>query len=124
VSESDNRRPRSVYEVGEEPDPRVTLANERTALAWLRTALALVAGGIALVVLSDTIASWKSIAWLAIVVCLAGGLAAALSVVRWARVERAVRTRAPIPAPHLLAYVAAVVVLVAVVVSVAVAVRR
>jgi len=124
VSESDNRRPRSVYEVGEEPDPRVTLANERTALAWLRTALALVAGGIALVVLSDTIASWKSIAWLAIVVCLAGGLAAAMSVVRWARVERAVRTRAPIPAPHLLAYVAAVVVFVAVAFSLAVAVRR
>jgi len=100
------------------------LANERTALAWLRTALALVAGGIALVVLSDTIASWKSIAWLAIVVCLAGGLAAAMSVVRWARVERAVRLRAPIPAPHLLAYVAAVVVFVAVAFSLAVAVRR
>ena len=33
---------------GEEPDPRFTLANERTFLAWIRTALALVASGIGL----------------------------------------------------------------------------
>ena len=33
---------------GEEPDPRFTLANERTFLAWVRTALALVAAGIGL----------------------------------------------------------------------------
>ena len=32
--------------VGEEPDYRFTLANERTFLAWIRTALALVAGGL------------------------------------------------------------------------------
>ena len=32
-----------------EPDPRFTLANERTFLAWNRTALALVAAGLAIV---------------------------------------------------------------------------
>ena len=32
---------------GEEPDPRFTLANERTFLAWIRTSLAFLAGGIA-----------------------------------------------------------------------------
>ena len=32
---------------GVEPDPRFTLANERTFLAWVRTALAFIAGGIA-----------------------------------------------------------------------------
>jgi putative membrane protein len=32
---------------GTEPDPRFTLANERTFLAWIRTSLALLAGGIA-----------------------------------------------------------------------------
>ena len=40
------RRPRRVYEVGQDPDPRFTLANERTALAWVRTGLAMVAGGL------------------------------------------------------------------------------
>ena len=34
--------------LGEDPDPRFTLANERTFLAWIRTSLALVAGGIGL----------------------------------------------------------------------------
>src|SRR5580693_7269082 len=32
-----------------EPDPRFTLANERTFLAWSRTALALVAAGLGIV---------------------------------------------------------------------------
>ncbi|HET9720820.1 MAG TPA: DUF202 domain-containing protein [Solirubrobacteraceae bacterium] len=34
-------------EVGEDPDPRFTFANERTFLAWNRTALALIAAGLA-----------------------------------------------------------------------------
>jgi uncharacterized membrane protein YidH (DUF202 family) len=42
------RFPRWVYGEGSEPDPRATLANERTFLAWIRTALALTASGIAL----------------------------------------------------------------------------
>src|SRR3712207_6999563 len=36
-----------------EPDPRFSLANERTYLAWVRTALALVAAGVALDALAD-----------------------------------------------------------------------
>ena len=32
---------------GEEPDPRFSLANERTFLAWIRTSIALIAGGLA-----------------------------------------------------------------------------
>ena len=39
---------RRVFPTGGEPDPRFTLANERTFLAWIRTALGLLAGGIAL----------------------------------------------------------------------------
>ncbi|MEA2321662.1 MAG: hypothetical protein QOD81_1512, partial [Solirubrobacteraceae bacterium] len=34
--------PRDRHEIGEEPDERFTLANERTYLAWIRTALALI----------------------------------------------------------------------------------
>ena len=43
-----NRFPRSVYARGSEPDPRFSLANERTFLAWVRTSLALLAAGVAL----------------------------------------------------------------------------
>jgi hypothetical protein len=34
---NDSRFPRRVYQLGSEPDPRFTLANERTFLAWIRT---------------------------------------------------------------------------------------
>lgn len=39
---------RTLLPEGEEPDPRFTLANERTFLAWIRTSLAFLAGGVAL----------------------------------------------------------------------------
>ena len=41
------RRP-PIKSVGNDPDYRFTLANERTFLAWLRTGLALLAGAVAL----------------------------------------------------------------------------
>jgi uncharacterized membrane protein YidH (DUF202 family) len=44
------------HEVGQHPDYRFTLANERIFLAWIRTSLALVAGGIAVVRLGP----WRS----------------------------------------------------------------
>jgi putative membrane protein len=34
-------------QIGTEPDPRLTFANERTFLAWARTGLALIGGGLA-----------------------------------------------------------------------------
>ena len=46
MTETDERRSRlarRVFPEGTEPDPRFTLANERTFLAWLRTTLALLA---------------------------------------------------------------------------------
>jgi len=43
-----SRFPARLYREGSEPDPRFSLANERTFLAWLRTALALLAAGVAL----------------------------------------------------------------------------
>ena len=42
---------RRVFPAGREPDPRFTLANERTFLAWIRTALGLLAGGIGVLTL-------------------------------------------------------------------------
>ena len=40
VTDPERRWPSRVYAHGHEPDPRFSLANERTFLAWIRTALA------------------------------------------------------------------------------------
>src|SRR3954465_7094038 len=90
---------------GEDPDPRFTLANERTYLAWNRTALALVGGGLAASQLlhfdSEAVRLLGSLPPIAL-----GGVLAALSYRRWEANERAMRLGQPLPAgpPRLLAY--------------------
>jgi putative membrane protein len=90
-----------VHQVGDEPDYRFSLANERTFLAWIRTALALLAGGVAVVQLVPTF----SIGWarhaLGIALIVLAILIAATSYTRWERRERAMRHNAPLP-PSLL----------------------
>jgi putative membrane protein len=92
-----DRHPRWVYQAGDEPDPRFSLANERTFLAWVRTALAMLAGGVALHALGLPETGWVRTA-LAVLLVVLGGLVTLLAMVRWARVERAMRTRTPLPA--------------------------
>ncbi|CAM3180403.1 DUF202 domain-containing protein [Corynebacterium godavarianum] len=109
---------RRVFPDGTEPDPRFTLANERTFLAWTRTALAFLAGGIALEAFDlpgiDP-ATRSIIAAVIVVIAMAISLGAA---VRWARLERALRHGRPLPAPAIVPvlgvgiFLAAVVVLV------------
>jgi putative membrane protein len=94
------RRPHWVYDAGEEPDPRYTLANERTFLAWVRTSLAMLAGGVALHALGLPDTDWVR-DLLAVLLVLLGGLMTALAMIRWARVERAMREHAPLPAFNL-----------------------
>ncbi len=95
---SDQRRrwPGSVYDHGTDPDPRFSLANERTFLAWARTGLALLAGAAALdaldLPLQDTVQSL-----LAALLGLSGVLVAASAWWNWARTERAMREKAPLP---------------------------
>jgi putative membrane protein len=89
------RRPRRVY-VGDEPDPRYSLANERTFLAWVRTTLAVVAGAVALESLElPRQAGHRE----ALVLTLLGFAAATmvLAYARWRRVERAMRLGEPLP---------------------------
>jgi len=105
------RRPVSVYGVGHEPDPRFTLANERTALAWMRTALALVGGGVALISVASVAALPKWSALIGAAVCVAGALLAWRAVTGWARVERALRLRQQLPAPRALVWLAGGVIL-------------
>ena len=97
---ADDRRPQSVYGVGEEPDPRFSLANERTSLAWMRTALALVGGGVAIVSLSDLASLPRWTALIGAGACVGGGALAVRALSAWARVERALRLRQPLPAPR------------------------
>ena len=91
-----SRQPRWVYDAGEEPDPRFTLANERTFLAWVRTALAMFAGGVALHALEVPSTGWLRRV-LVLVLLGVGGLVCVFALVRWARVERAMRLRQPLP---------------------------
>jgi putative membrane protein len=106
------RFPRSVYDHGEEPDPRFSLANERTFLAAIRTALAFIAGGIALEALATTLPGPVRLS--ASLVLIALGLALPVQAWRaWTRAERALRTGRPLPAPSLALPIAAGVVLVA-----------
>ncbi|MFV0252430.1 MAG: YidH family protein [Beutenbergiaceae bacterium] len=96
---SDKRAPDSVYGVGSEPDPRFSLANERTALAWVRTGLALVAGGVALTTLGQLAEAGAFLDVIAAVCCAAGGALAVGALVSWRRAERALRLQQPLPAP-------------------------
>jgi inner membrane protein YidH len=90
------RWPRSVYERGSEPDPRYTLANERTFLAWIRTSLALLAGAGALDALDlplPDVLQRVTAGWLALI----GLLCAIQSWRTWTQTERALRTGRPLP---------------------------
>ena len=93
---SRTRFPRYVYAVGTEPDPRFSLANERTFLAWIRTALALIAGGIALEALALPLQPTLRLT-ASIILLLLGLLVPVLSWYTWAKVERALRRGSPLP---------------------------
>jgi putative membrane protein len=111
------RKPSFVYDVGSEPDPRFSLANERTFLAWVRTALAMLAGAVALHSLQLPATSWLRTVVVAVLL-LVGAACTVLAFVRWARVERAMRLKEPLPHFSLGWVLTASVVLVAVLLAV------
>ena len=95
---ADRRFPRRLYEVGREPDPRYSLANERTFLAWTRTSLALMAAGVALEVLTLPIQPVLRFA-ASIVLLVAGILTPVQAWFGWLTAEKAMRLNRPLPAP-------------------------
>jgi len=109
------RFPKSVYSTGTEPDPRFTLANERTYLAWIRTSLALLAGGIALEVLGLGLHEGYRLT-ASVILLLTGTLAAPLAWFNWVRFERALRENTPLPHSPLALPVAIVIGIVGVIV--------
>ena len=118
MTDPERRWPSSVYAHGDDPDPRFSLANERTFLAWVRTALALVAGAAAIdalpLPLTDTVQDL-----LAAAMALAGLLTAGAAWRGWARTERAMRNGQPLPSNPAMLVVLAAVAVAAVVLGVA-----
>jgi len=98
-------RPPAADEVGEEPDARFTLANERTYLAWIRTSLALIGGGLAAGQLLDFQSDLARLV-VSLPPIVLGAALALTSYRRWEANQRALRLDEPLPTggpPRLLA---------------------
>ncbi len=95
-----SRFPARVFAAGTEPDPRFTMANERTFLAWIRTALALIAAGVALEALGLPLQPGLRLA--ASIILVGAGLVTPLQAwFGWMALERAMRESRPLPASAL-----------------------
>jgi putative membrane protein len=91
-----------LHEIGEHPDYRFTLANERTFLAWIRTALALVAGGVAVVQLVPEFSLFRGGRHvLGVLLILLAIVVSGISYRRWQQNERALRLNQPLPPSRL-----------------------
>jgi putative membrane protein len=80
-----------------EPDYRMSLAAERTYLAYVRTALALLAAGVAVAGALPDAGHENLRRVMGIVLVLAGLLAAATARARWRTVDAAMRRGTPLP---------------------------
>ena len=110
----DNRRVIKWWDpdrVGEIPDYRFSLANERTFLAWIRTGLALMAGGLACAQFLPPLAIAHLREVIATVLLALGGLVAVRAVDHWARIERAMRLKQDLPPSRFPAVLAVIVAL-------------
>ncbi|MCE0538466.1 DUF202 domain-containing protein [Kineosporia rhizophila] len=87
---------RRLLSEGKAPDPRFTLANERTFLAWIRTSLGLIAGGIgADAFLTDVPDLEREL--ISSLLLLMGGALGVAAYRRWWASERAMRAGEPLP---------------------------
>ncbi|MCX2746814.1 DUF202 domain-containing protein [Arthrobacter sp. MI7-26] len=84
---------------GHEPDPRFSLANERTFLAWIRTSLALLAGGIAAEAFMGDLFGSELRKTIAVFLLLLALVIGGGSFFRWLNVERSMRQKTPLPLP-------------------------
>ena len=108
---------------GVTPDPRMSLANERTFLAWLRTALAMIAGGVSLDAFLDVTIPDGVRVTLSVLLLVLGAALAIGSFQRWLAAERALRRGDALPVTALAPVVSAGLAIVAVVLVVVVLLR-
>jgi putative membrane protein len=92
------RRPRWQDE-GEDPDYQLSMANERTFLAWLRTSLALLAASVAVAQLIPAFRLPGSRTLLGILLAVLGTVVACFAYLRWAATERSMRLSIPMRYP-------------------------
>jgi putative membrane protein len=107
-----------IDDVGEEPDYRYSLANERTFLAWIRTALAVMAAAVAVVQLVSSSDLHGLRRELGVALAVLGLIISAAAFPRWFRNQRAMRLRQPLGRSVLLPVVGVVLTLVGVAVLV------
>lgn len=84
-------------EIGEAPDYRFTLANERTFLAWIRTSLGFLAAGVALEQLLPSLGNpfvWES---LSLFLYLVSATLTAYGYWHWRSNEEAMRLKRDLP---------------------------
>lgn len=98
----------------EQLDPRFSLANERTLLAWNRTALALVAAGLAATELLGRTEGLPGRRLVGLPLIVVGGVVAWASFQRWRLVEQAMARGERVPDTSLPALLTATVVVAAV----------
>jgi putative membrane protein len=101
--------PEDADRVGETPDYRFSLANERTFLAWIRTGLALIAGGLACAQFLPPLPIEHLREGIAVALLLLGAVVALRAVDHWARTERAMRLKQDLPRSRFPAVLAIVV---------------
>ncbi|VEB91467.1 Inner membrane protein yidH [Citrobacter koseri] len=89
-----------ISRLGEAPDYRFSLANERTFLAWIRTALGFLAAGVGLDQLAPDFATPVIRELLALLLCLFAGGLAIYGYLRWLRNEKAMRLKEDLPYTH------------------------
>lgn len=87
--------------MGEEPDYRFSMANERTFLAYIRTSLALLAGGVAVEQLIPPFSVPGGRSVLSVLLLTLASFVAAASYRRWRLTERAMRLQVPLPPTRL-----------------------
>jgi putative membrane protein len=80
-----------------EPDYRVSLAAERTYLAYLRTGLALLAAGVAVVGALPDAGALPLRRGIGVALVVLGGIVLASARPRWMAVDRAIRRGQPLP---------------------------